>query len=63
MTGDTDMVMCLSCHQAHGTNYDYLLRFDYSATTAQSAGIYADQTTAQGQGGCLACHTLKGVQQ
>ncbi len=26
----TDMVMCLSCHVAHGSANDYLLRFDYA---------------------------------
>jgi hypothetical protein len=55
---NTDMVMCLSCHVAHGGEYDYLLRFDYDTMTA---GGYGDITTAQGTGGCLACHTTKGV--
>ena len=58
VTPGTDMVMCLSCHEAHGTPYDYLLRFDYAAMTA---GGYADIATATGEGGCLACHTEKGV--
>jgi hypothetical protein len=53
-----DMVMCLSCHEAHGTEYDYILRFDY---TAMTAGGYADIPTATAEGGCLACHTTKGV--
>jgi len=54
----TDMVMCLSCHQAHGSAYDYILRFDY---TTMTAGQYADKAATDAIGGCLACHTEKGV--
>ncbi len=54
----TDMVMCLSCHVAHASDQDFMLRFDYSAMTA---GDYTDISSAQGIGGCLACHTEKGV--
>ena len=54
VTPGTDMVMCLSCHVAHGSDQDYLLRFDYSTMTAGSG---SDATT----GGCLACHTTKGI--
>jgi len=53
-----DMVMCLSCHVAHGSDQDYILRFDY---TTMTAGFYGDIPTAQAAGGCLACHTTKGV--
>jgi predicted CXXCH cytochrome family protein len=53
-----DMVMCLSCHVAHGSANDYLLRFDY---TTMTAGNYATIGDAQAAGGCLACHTEKGV--
>ncbi len=58
VTPGTDMIMCLSCHKAHASQYDYKLRFDYSVMTA---GNYADIGTAQTKGGCLACHTQKGV--
>ena len=58
VTPGADMVMCLSCHKAHGTPYDYKLRFDYKAMTA---GAYADISSAVANGGCLACHTTKGV--
>jgi predicted CXXCH cytochrome family protein len=51
VTPGVDMVMCLSCHQAHATPYDGMLRFDYEA-------IVAGTTTAKD--GCLACHTTKG---
>jgi predicted CXXCH cytochrome family protein len=39
-------VACISCHRAHGTPYDDILRWDYSAQSAGSA------LTA----GCLGCH-------
>jgi len=68
VTPGTDMVMCLSCHAAHATPYNYMLRFDYDVMTA---GGYADIATATGDvsidagmgagAGCLACHTTKGV--
>ena len=63
VTPGTDMVMCLSCHEAHATQYDYMLRFNYTydGTGTMQAGAYADIASAQGQGGCLACHTTKGV--
>jgi hypothetical protein len=56
--GAGDMVMCLSCHAAHASQYDYMLRGDY---TAMKAGNYADVATATAEGFCLACHTTKGV--
>jgi hypothetical protein len=58
VTKDSDMVMCGSCHKAHGSAYDYMLHFNYSAMIA---GGYADTATATAEGGCLACHTAKGV--
>ena len=48
--GPGDVVMCLSCHAAHGTDYDHMLRFDYTAIEA-GAG---DNST-----GCFVCHTTK----
>jgi nitrate/TMAO reductase-like tetraheme cytochrome c subunit len=48
----TDMVMCLSCHHAHASEHDGMLRFNYAA-------IVAGNTT--GNVGCLACHTTKGT--
>ena len=47
----TDMVMCLSCHRAHGSPYDDLLRWDYDDMVAGGGG--ADGT------GCFVCHTAK----
>jgi len=43
------IVMCLSCHRAHGSEYDDLLRFDYTQVTVGSGN-----TT-----GCFVCHTDK----
>jgi predicted CXXCH cytochrome family protein len=54
VTAGVDMVMCLSCHIAHGSPQDYMLRFDYAD---QQAG---DATAGLGIG-CLACHTDKGI--
>jgi len=45
----TDIVMCLSCHGAHATNYPDILRWDYSTMIAGSSG----------SGGCFTCHTQK----
>jgi hypothetical protein len=51
------IVMCLSCHAAHASPYDALLRFDYAATTSNMrAGDRPDE-----KNGCLACHTTKGI--
>jgi len=46
------IVMCLSCHRAHGTKYSDILRWDYSKMVAGNAGGYANK-------GCFACHTSK----
>ena len=51
VTPGTDMVMCLSCHRAHGSPYDDLLRWEYDGMIAGGGG--ADGT------GCFVCHTEK----
>ena len=48
----TDMVMCLSCHVAHGSPYDDLLRWDYALMEAGSSNT----------GGCFVCHAGKRVE-
>ena len=48
VTPGTDVVMCLSCHGAHATNYDDMLRWDYKSTTLATAIA-----------GCGVCHTDK----
>ncbi len=44
---DNKYVTCLSCHRAHGSEYNDILRFDYSAQEASSATVDT---------GCLGCH-------
>ncbi|MFH1217109.1 MAG: hypothetical protein V1706_11475 [Pseudomonadota bacterium] len=46
----TDVVMCLSCHGVHATNYNDILRWDYSTMIAAGG--------ANGSG-CFVCHTTK----
>ena len=43
------VVMCLSCHRAHGSPYASMLRWDYTTMVASGGGT----------GGCFICHTLK----
>ena len=52
-TGDrgTAVVMCLTCHRAHGSPYDDMLRWDYN--TDCSTGV------ANADCGCFKCHTDK----
>ena len=52
VTPGTDMVMCLSCHAAHGSPYDDMLRWDYSGMTTGTTGAGAGE-------GCFKCHTEK----
>lgn len=49
VTLGSDMVMCLSCHVAHGSPYPDMLRWDYEAMVAGGGG----------SGGCFTCHTQK----
>jgi predicted CXXCH cytochrome family protein len=46
-----DMVMCLSCHRAHGSPYPDMLRWDYDAENMEVG--------SGGTGGCFKCHTEK----
>lgn len=48
-----DQVMCLSCHKAHASAVEDLLRFSYSATSSD-AHSGAGRTT-----GCFYCHRTK----
>jgi predicted CXXCH cytochrome family protein len=43
------IVMCLSCHRAHGSNQSDLLRWDYNNMIAGGSNT----------GGCFVCHTEK----
>jgi predicted CXXCH cytochrome family protein len=46
---DIDIVMCLSCHRAHGSPYADLLRWNYANMVAGGSNT----------GGCFTCHTNK----
>lgn len=48
VTPGNDVVICLSCHAAHGTDYPSLLRWDYKSATLSTA-----------LSGCNVCHTSK----
>jgi len=48
----TDIVMCLSCHAAHATDYPDMLRWSYN----QNAHSNASNNSTDG---CFACHTTK----
>ena len=50
-SGDA-IVLCISCHRAHGSPYADLLRWDYSTCDAGQSNQDADC-------GCFACHTSK----
>jgi hypothetical protein len=45
---DTAIITCITCHRAHGSPYDYSLRWNYQAWPG---GTYA--------GGCPDCHSAK----
>ncbi len=46
-SSDDAIIMCLSCHRAHGSPFDASLRWDYKAWPAS------------GYNGCMVCHTSK----
>jgi hypothetical protein len=50
--GPGDVVACLSCHVAHASDYDHMLRFDYSVGSME-AGAGSNTT------GCFVCHNTK----
>ena len=50
VTPGTDVVTCLSCHFAHGSDYPDLLRWDYDAISAGGG--------SSGEG-CFICHSTK----
>jgi hypothetical protein len=47
VTPGTDIVMCLSCHRAHGSEHYKMMRWDYKGSPGG------------GEGGCSTCHTSK----
>jgi hypothetical protein len=54
VTPGTDIVMCLSCHRAHGSPIADILRWDY---TTMQAGVGTTDS------GCFTCHVNKNVDQ
>ncbi len=46
----TDIVMCLSCHVAHGSPNEFMLRWNYDSIVSGE----------EGSTGCFICHTGKG---
>ena len=53
-TGDA-IVLCISCHRAHGTPYDDILRWNYKDYCEASP----NGTNQNKNCGCFACHTSK----
>jgi hypothetical protein len=48
----TPIVMCLSCHRPHGSQYPDMLRWDYDDMEVGATGAAADT-------GCFTCHSAK----
>ncbi|MFH0810267.1 MAG: cytochrome c3 family protein [Pseudomonadota bacterium] len=46
ITAGEDLVMCLTCHRAHGSKYPYMLRWEYRPDVDQ----------ADTGGSCISCH-------
>ena len=55
INGTDDIVTCISCHRAHGSEYADMLRWDYANVT--KAG--SDAVAGFDNKGCFACHTSK----
>lgn len=51
----TSRVICMSCHNAHGSTYADLLRFEYEGSVALDPGYAGGGGTA----GCLRCHVAQ----
>ena len=51
---DDTIVLCVSCHRAHGTPNDDILRWDYNAMQAGTSDDPRNDI-----GGCFICHTTK----
>ena len=56
VVADDAIVTCISCHRAHGSPYDDLLRWQYNE--GEAGDIEAASGTA-GNVGCFICHTTK----
>ncbi|MFA5701561.1 MAG: cytochrome c3 family protein [Desulfuromonas sp.] len=56
-TGGKAIVTCISCHRAHGSPHDDLLRWAYSPTN--DVGAVMSAGSGAGNVGCFVCHTSK----
>ncbi len=56
-TGGKAIVTCISCHRAHGSPHDDLLRWAYSPTN--DTGAVMNAASGAGNVGCFVCHTTK----
>lgn len=52
---DKTIVTCISCHRAHGSPYNDLLRWAYN----EDDGTTTDAASGDGNVGCFICHTTK----
>ncbi|MBU1640152.1 MAG: hypothetical protein KKG53_06680 [Proteobacteria bacterium] len=52
VTPGSDVVMCLSCHAAHATDFPDMLRWDYDL-------MKANDPSSPSNSGCFVCHTTK----
>ncbi|MBU1640151.1 MAG: hypothetical protein KKG53_06675 [Proteobacteria bacterium] len=52
VTPGSDVVMCLSCHAAHATDFPDMLKWDYDL-------MKANDPSSPSNSGCFVCHTTK----
>jgi hypothetical protein len=52
VTTGANIVLCLSCHRAHGSNYNDLLRWSYTGAAPGYVGVDQPATNS-----CRTCHT------
>ncbi len=57
--GTDAIVMCLSCHRAHGSPYADILRWDYSTVAGGGDDCISEVGDGASTCGCFKCHTLK----
>lgn len=55
----SDVVVCLSCHMAHGSPYNSSLRWNFDIISAGSENIISAGSEKGERGGCFICHTKK----
>jgi hypothetical protein len=60
LLGADGHITCVTCHATHASNNSRRLRFRLKGGGIE-AGKYNDAQAARSMGGCLLCHTRKGV--